>query len=167
MILVTRGALAGSPRPTRPRFPKLALLEASMKRRDFLKTAGLGGAAAAVAKPAIAQSMPELKWRLTSSFPKSLDTLYGASEVFAKAVRTLPTTSSKSRFSPLAKSCPVLPPPMRSRTARSKCATSVVLLFRQRSDLCVRHLSSFRAQRAHAECLDVFRRGDGLNERLL
>jgi TRAP-type mannitol/chloroaromatic compound transport system substrate-binding protein len=27
-----------------------------------------------------------VKWRLTSSFPKSLDTLYGAAEVFAKAV---------------------------------------------------------------------------------
>ena len=30
--------------------------------------------------------MPETKWRLTSSFPKSLDTIYGAAEVFAKAV---------------------------------------------------------------------------------
>ena len=30
--------------------------------------------------------MPELKWRLTSSFPKSLDTIYGAAEAFAKAV---------------------------------------------------------------------------------
>ena len=30
--------------------------------------------------------MPELKWRLTSSFPKSLDALFGGSEVFAKAV---------------------------------------------------------------------------------
>ena len=57
-----------------------------MKRRDFLKSAGVGAAAVAVASPAIAQSMPELKWRLTSSFPKSLDTLYGAAEVFAKAV---------------------------------------------------------------------------------
>ena len=36
--------------------------------------------------PAIAQSMPELKWRCTSSWPKSLDTIYGAAEVFAKAV---------------------------------------------------------------------------------
>src|SRR5436309_10044057 len=57
-----------------------------MKRRDFLQTAGAGLAATAVASPALAQSRPETKWRLTSSFPKSLDTIYGASEVFAKAV---------------------------------------------------------------------------------
>src|SRR6266850_964421 len=57
-----------------------------MKRRQFLQAAGSGLAATAIASPAIAQSMPETKWRLTSSFPKSLDTIYGASEVFAKAV---------------------------------------------------------------------------------
>jgi len=57
-----------------------------MKRRDVLRAAGAGFAAAAVAKPAIAQTMPELKWRCTSSFPKSLDTLYGAAETLAKAV---------------------------------------------------------------------------------
>jgi len=57
-----------------------------MKRRQFLQAAGLAAAATAVAKPAIAQSNPELKWRLTSSFPKSLDTLYGAADVFSKAV---------------------------------------------------------------------------------
>src|SRR6516164_8506794 len=57
-----------------------------MKRRQFLRAVGLTAAAAALARPAIAQSTPELRWRLTSSFPKSLDTLYGASEIFAKAV---------------------------------------------------------------------------------
>jgi TRAP-type mannitol/chloroaromatic compound transport system substrate-binding protein len=57
-----------------------------MKRRQFFQAAGAGLAAAAVAKPAVAQSMPELKWRCASSFPKSLDTLYGAADAFAKAV---------------------------------------------------------------------------------
>ncbi|MEA2990569.1 MAG: hypothetical protein QOG83_3280 [Alphaproteobacteria bacterium] len=57
-----------------------------MKRRQFLQAAGLAAAATAVASPAIAQSMPELKWRMTSSFPKSLDTIYGGAEVFSKAV---------------------------------------------------------------------------------
>ncbi len=58
-----------------------------MKRRDFLKVTGIGAAGAAtLAAPAIAQSMPELKWRLTASWPKSLDTLWGAVEVMAKHV---------------------------------------------------------------------------------
>ena len=57
-----------------------------MKRREFLKTAGVGLAASTVAMPAIAQSSPEIKWRMTTSWPKSLDTIYGACEVFAKAV---------------------------------------------------------------------------------
>src|SRR5215831_16840237 len=57
-----------------------------MKRRHFIKTAGIGLAATAVAAPAIAQSMPELKWRMTASWPKSLDTLYGGAELMCKAV---------------------------------------------------------------------------------
>jgi TRAP-type mannitol/chloroaromatic compound transport system substrate-binding protein len=57
-----------------------------MKRREFLKVGAAGMAASALAAPAVAQSMPEVKWRLTASWPKSLDTIYGACETFAKAV---------------------------------------------------------------------------------
>jgi TRAP-type mannitol/chloroaromatic compound transport system substrate-binding protein len=58
-----------------------------MKRRDFIKVTGLGAAGAAtIAAPAIAQGMPEIKWRMTTSWPKSLDTLHGAAEMMAKMV---------------------------------------------------------------------------------
>src|SRR5918997_3707337 len=57
-----------------------------MKRRQFLQAATVGAAATAVAAPAIAQSSPDLRWRLQSGFPKSLDTIYGAAEVFTKYV---------------------------------------------------------------------------------
>src|SRR5690242_9282295 len=62
----------------------------SMQRRNLVRGGAIGAAAiatASIAAPAIAQSMPELKWRLTSSFPKSLDTLYGAGEIFAKYIQ--------------------------------------------------------------------------------
>src|ERR1043165_7517388 len=58
-----------------------------MKRRDFIKVTGLGAAGAAtLAAPAIAQSMPEIKWRMTTSWPKSLDTIHGGAEMMAKMV---------------------------------------------------------------------------------
>ena len=57
-----------------------------MKRREFLQAAGVGLTTSTVAAPAIAQSTPELRWRLTASWPKSLDTLYGGCEFFARRV---------------------------------------------------------------------------------
>jgi TRAP-type mannitol/chloroaromatic compound transport system substrate-binding protein len=61
----------------------------TMKRRQFIKAAGAGIAASAIAAPAIAQSNPEVKWRMASSFPKPLDTIYGGGEVFAKQLSDL------------------------------------------------------------------------------
>ena len=60
-----------------------------MKRRQFIKGAAGASLAAGVsslAKPALAQSMPEIRWRLASSFPKSLDTIFNTSELIAKRV---------------------------------------------------------------------------------
>ncbi|KLK92544.1 ABC transporter substrate-binding protein [Microvirga vignae] len=71
-----------------------------MKRRNFLATAGVGIAAGAVAKPAIAQSNPEIRWRLTSGFPKSLDTIYGGADFLAKYVSE--ATEGKFQIQPFA-----------------------------------------------------------------
>src|SRR5262244_583295 len=59
-----------------------------MNRRHFLTATAIGAGAgvSSIAMPAIAQSMPQIRWRLVASWPKSLDTLYGACEVFAKRV---------------------------------------------------------------------------------
>lgn len=52
------------------------------------RRAALGAVVAAgaglVAAPAIAQSAPTIRWRLTSSFPKQLDTIFGTNEMLAK-----------------------------------------------------------------------------------
>src|SRR4051812_40763404 len=59
-----------------------------MQRRKFINTAGAGmaGILATGVAPAFAQASPEIKWRCASSFPKSLDTIYGAAEGMAKRV---------------------------------------------------------------------------------
>ncbi|MBX9590654.1 MAG: TRAP transporter substrate-binding protein [Hyphomonadaceae bacterium] len=59
-----------------------------MKRRQFLQAGGVA-LAAGLATPAIAQSAPTVRWRLTTTFPKSLDTLYGACEMFSKIIAEL------------------------------------------------------------------------------
>jgi len=64
-----------------------------MRRRGFIATGGLGLAGVALAAPAIAQSQPEIKWRLAASWPKSLDTLFGGAEYLAK--RTAEATDNK------------------------------------------------------------------------
>lgn len=57
-----------------------------MDRRKFLTAAGVAATGTALAAPAIAQGLPEVKWRLTSSFPQSLITLYGGAETLCKQV---------------------------------------------------------------------------------
>jgi TRAP-type mannitol/chloroaromatic compound transport system substrate-binding protein len=57
-----------------------------MERRSFVRSAGIAGVLAAGSAPAIVHAQASLRWRLTSSFPKSLDTLFGVTDVFAKKV---------------------------------------------------------------------------------
>lgn len=66
-----------------------------MKRRDFLKKTGLGLAVAAgtAVVPSLVQAqsrnLPAVKWRLASSFPKSMEVLYIGAEVLTKRISEL------------------------------------------------------------------------------
>jgi len=59
-----------------------------MDRRSLIKHAGIAGVLAAGVAPAV-HAQAAIRWRLASSFPKSLDTIYGAAEVFSKAVKAM------------------------------------------------------------------------------
>ncbi len=59
-----------------------------MDRRSLIKNAGIAGVLAAAAAPAV-HAQAAIRWRLASSFPKSLDTIYGAADVFAQKVKQL------------------------------------------------------------------------------
>ncbi len=56
-----------------------------MERRSFVHGAGLAGVLAAGVAPAV-HAQATIRWRLASSFPKALDTIFGAAEIFAKQV---------------------------------------------------------------------------------
>ena len=60
-----------------------------MDRRSVIKNAGIASILAAGAAPAVHAQGANIRWRLASSFPKSLDTIYGGAEVFAKAVKAM------------------------------------------------------------------------------
>ena len=60
-----------------------------MKRRKFLQQGGIGAVLAAGASSAIAQTLPEVRWRLASSYPKNLDTLIGAVDLVSRRVAEL------------------------------------------------------------------------------
>ncbi len=59
-----------------------------MDRRSLIKNAGIAGVLAAGVAPAV-HAQAAIRWRLASSFPKSLDTIYGGAEVFSKAVKAM------------------------------------------------------------------------------
>jgi TRAP-type mannitol/chloroaromatic compound transport system substrate-binding protein len=60
-----------------------------MKRRAFLKRAAAGVAATSLASPALAQSAAPVRWRMTTSWPKSLDTIYGSADAMCQRIAKL------------------------------------------------------------------------------
>jgi TRAP-type mannitol/chloroaromatic compound transport system substrate-binding protein len=60
-----------------------------MERRSFIRQTGLAGVLATGAAPAIVHAQANIRWRLASSFPRSLDTIFGAAEEFAKQLSAM------------------------------------------------------------------------------
>lgn len=77
-----------------------------MQRRRFLTTASLGSVA--LAAPAIAQTEPTIQWRMPSSFPRSLDTVWGAAERIAEQVAALTDNRFTIRAFPAGEIVPAL-----------------------------------------------------------
>ena len=121
----------------------------TLKRRQFLTGGATALAAGAVASPAIAQGAPEIKWRLTSSFPRILDTIFGT----AQTIRQIHRRGDRQ---------PVPDPDLSGRRDRARAAgarrgaerlgrvraDAGLLLFRQGPDARVRHRRAVRTQRA-------------------
>jgi len=81
-----------------------------MRRRDFVKqtslavtTGGILSACGSEMSPegsAATHATPTIMWRLASSFPRSLDTIYGAAEVFSETLEKLTNGKFKVRVYP-------------------------------------------------------------------
>lgn len=59
-----------------------------MDRRSAIRHAGIASVLATGMSPAV-HAQTVVRWRLASSFPKSLDTIYGGATVFAREVKAL------------------------------------------------------------------------------
>ena len=81
-------SLVGRAQRVRAKFCNQYIGENLMDRRSIIKHAGIAGVLAAGAAPAV-HAQAAIRWRLASSFPKSLDTIYGGAEVFSKAVKAM------------------------------------------------------------------------------
>ncbi len=94
-----------------------------MKRREFLRTAaaglagaggatallaGCGGEQTATAEAPAVHTQKRVRWRLASSFPRGLDTIYGGAEVLAERVSAMTGGSFEIRPYPAGELVPGL-----------------------------------------------------------
>ena len=139
-----------------------------MKRRDILKSGLVLAGTTALAAPAIAQTAPTIRWRLTSSFPKSLETIYGGGEFFADRVNKLTDGKFNIRVFAAGDIVPAFSGARRRAAGhRRDLPHRDLLLRRQGLHDGLRHGAAVRAHHAPAERLDVPRRRHRHAERVL
>jgi TRAP-type mannitol/chloroaromatic compound transport system substrate-binding protein len=98
-------------------------------RREFI--AGLGAAAAGMglATPALADPAPDVQWRMTSSFPPSLDLIYGGGETIARALADLTDGHFTLRVSPAGEIAPALEALDAVADGRAECAHTALAYY--------------------------------------
>ncbi|MCB4820319.1 TRAP transporter substrate-binding protein [Roseicella aerolata] len=69
---------------------------------------GAAAAPALLATPAIAQANPEVRWRISSAFPRNLDVLFGTGDRIAQRVAALTDNRFQIRFFPAGEIVPGL-----------------------------------------------------------
>lgn len=87
-----------------------------MQRRRFIGSAGAALGAATLAAPAMAQQNPQVRWRMSTAWPKSLDSIYGSVEELCARVGQL--TDGRFEVRPYAGG--ELVPPLQSMEAVSQ-----------------------------------------------
>jgi hypothetical protein len=96
-----------------------------------------------LAAPAIAQSQPEVKWRLPE-LSESLDTIYGAAEYLAKRVAEATDNKFQIRVFAAGEIVPAFRSSTRSRTTRSRWVTAPAITLSAR----IRHSPSIARSRS-------------------
>ena len=134
-----------------------------MKRRAFIKGAAVGSAGAALAAPAIVRGQQQFKWRLAAAFPKTLDTLFGATEIVAKRVSEATGGKFEIRVFAAGEIVPAFGVLDAVQQGTVEWAHSPLgVLLRQGRHLRARQRDPVRHEFAPDDCVDVRRRGHAL-----
>ena len=100
--------------------------------------------------------MPEVKWRLTSSFPKSLDTLYGGSELFAKMIGEMSDNKFQIRVFAAGEIVPGLQVADAVQNGTVECGqTAAYYYFGKHPNFVFENRSAVRDEPAAILCLDA------------
>ena len=91
-------------------------------RRQFIVGLGAAAAGAGIAAPALADTTPDVQWKLTSSFPTSLDFIYGGAQAIAAAVSDMTDGHFTIKISPPGEIAPALEALDAVADGRADCA---------------------------------------------
>jgi TRAP-type mannitol/chloroaromatic compound transport system substrate-binding protein len=98
-------------------------------RRQFILGLGAAAAGAGIAAPALADSTPNVQWKLTSSFPTSLDLIYGGAETLAAAVSDMTDGRFTIKISPAGEIAPALEALDAVADGRADCAHTALAYY--------------------------------------